>query len=173
MDDIDPDLYMGRGTFAQVGTLAQPLLQDVAITHITAFPTHTLFNVGAPDTVQTPGFIFANSIVVAGSSPVTSTGSGLYTNCARDQNPLKTINKCFSNYQFSFNAILDSPLSPSDWPNGNFFYSTSTIGFVNYNNGNGGDYHLLPSSPAVGAASDGKNLGADVDPVLNAIKGVR
>ena len=99
MDDIVPDLYMGRGTFAQVGTLAQPLLQDVAITHITAFPTHILFNIGAPETVQIAGFTFTNSIVVAGSSPVTSTGSGLYTNCARDQNPLKTINKCFSNYQ--------------------------------------------------------------------------
>jgi hypothetical protein len=86
---------------------------------------------------------------------------------------LKTINKCFSNYQFPFNAILDSPLSSSDWPNGNFFYSTSTIGFVNYKNGNGGDYHLSPASPAIGAASDGKNLGADMDAVLNAIKGVR
>ena len=54
VDDIDPDLYMGRGTFAQVGTLAQPLLQDVAITHITALPTHTLFNIGAPETGRSP-----------------------------------------------------------------------------------------------------------------------
>jgi hypothetical protein len=44
---------------------------------------------------------------------------------------------------------------------------------VNCINGNGGDYHLLPSSPAVGAASDGTNLGANVDAVLNAIQGVR
>jgi hypothetical protein len=44
---------------------------------------------------------------------------------------------------------------------------------VNYQNGNGGDYHLLPNSPAKGAASDGKDLGADVDAVLSAVKGVK
>jgi hypothetical protein len=83
------------------------------------------------------------------------------------------INQCFSDYIFSPNAILDTPYSSSDWPSGNLFYSTSAIGFVNYNNGNGGDYHLLPSSPAIGAASDGTNLGADVDAVLNAVSGVQ
>jgi hypothetical protein len=47
------------------------------------------------------------------------------------------------------------------------------MNFVNYNNGSGGDYHLLPSSPAKNAASDGKDLGADVDAVVAAINGVQ
>ncbi len=51
--------------------------------------------------------------------------------------------------------------------------SPTEIGFVNYQNGNGGDYHLLPSSPAKGAASDGSDLGANVDAVLTAISGVK
>jgi putative Ig domain-containing protein len=174
VDDLNGEAYNGRGTFAQIGSLAKPLLQDVEINHITAFPNHVMFNLGAPTTVQIPGFIFGNSIVGAGDSPVTTTGDpGGLSNCAYYQIPIRAVPTCFANYTFSHNAILDSPIARSDWPRGNFYYSTSTIGFVNYNNGNGGDYHLLPSSPAIGAASDGTNLGADVDAVLSAINGVQ
>lgn len=171
VDDLNGVTYMGRGTFAQVGTVADPLLQSVEINHVTAFPNHALFNVGAPDTVKIPGFVFANSIVVAGESPVTSTGGGV-TNCAHYQIPVTTASACFSNPTFSPNAILDSPYPPSKWPAGNFYYSDSKIGFVNYNHGNGGDYHLLPSSPAINAASDGTDLGANVDAVLQETSGV-
>jgi hypothetical protein len=51
--------------------------------------------------------------------------------------------------------------------------SSRSIGFVNFKNGDGGDYHLLPTSPAKGAASDGTDLGADVDAVLAAVRSVR
>lgn len=174
VDDIDGTLYAGRGTFAQVGTVAQPLLQDVTINHVTAFPNNTLLNVGAPVPATIPEFTFANSIVAAGDSPVTSTGPyGTVQNCAAYYpSPLIVWNRCFSDSKFSFNAILGATDSPSDWPAGNFLYSTSSIDFVNYHNGNGGDYHLLPSSPAISAASDGTNLGANVDAVLGAVSGV-
>ncbi len=172
VDDLDGTKYMGRGTFAQVGTVAQPLLQDVQINHVTAFPNRTLFNLGAPDTVQIPGFVFENSIVASGESPVSTTGAGGASNCAYRQVPIKVIPVCFVGYTFSYNAILNSPLPSSDWPGGNFFYTPSTIGFVNYNNGNGGNYQLLPSSPAIGAANDGTNLGANVDAVLSAVSSV-
>lgn len=171
VDDLNGVTYMGRGTFAQVGTVADPLLQFVEINHVTAFPNHVLFNIGAPATVKIPGFIFSNSIVGAGESPVTSTGGGV-TNCAHNQIPVTTVSSCFMEATFSPNAVLDSPYPSSKWPVGNSYYSKSQIGFVNYNNGNGGDYHLLPSSPAVGAASDGTDLGANVDAVLNATSGV-
>jgi len=171
VDDLNGLAYNGRGTFAQVGTVAQPLLQDVQINHVTAFPNHTMFNVGGPDTVQMPGFVFTNSIVAAGESPVSTTGGGS-SNCAFHQVPVTVVSSCFAGYVFSYNAILESPLPSSKWPSDNFFYTNAAIGFVNYNNGNGGDYHLLPSSPAIGAASDGTNLGANVDAVLSAISGV-
>jgi hypothetical protein len=44
---------------------------------------------------------------------------------------------------------------------------------VNYNDGNGGNYRLLSSSLAKGAASDGTDVGADVDAVLAAVSGVQ
>jgi hypothetical protein len=171
-DDIDGTTYSGHGTFLQMGSVAVPLLQDVEINHVTAFPPHTLLNIGAQKPIQIPGFIFSNSIVTAGSAPVWSTGAHGTDDCAYTYRALDIINACFLNYTFSPNAILAAPYTMPYWPSGNFFYSTSAIGFVNYNNGNGGDYNLLSSSPAIGAASDGTNLGADVPAVLSAITGV-
>jgi hypothetical protein len=46
------------------------------------------------------------------------------------------------------------------------------VQFVNYNGGNGGDYHLQPSSPYKGKGTDGKDLGADVDALRSATAGV-
>lgn len=172
-DDIQDAAYAGHGTFAQVSSIAQPLLGYVQINHVTAFENHTMFNVGAPNTVQIPGFSFTNSIVMAGETPIWSTGAGGNTNCAYYDVPVTTVSRCFSGYVFDHNAILESPYASSSWPSGNSFYSTTGIGFVNYNNGNGGDYHLLSSSPAIGAANDGTNLGANVDAVLTAIAGVQ
>ena len=43
---------------------------------------------------------------------------------------------------------------------------------MNYKNGNGGDYHLLSSSPFKNAGIDGKDLGADMDALEAEIAGV-
>ena len=37
---------------------------------------------------------------------------------------------------------------------------------MNYKNANGGDYHLLSTSPYKHAGTDGKDLGADIDAIL-------
>jgi hypothetical protein len=173
-DDIDQVKYAGHGNFAQISTIPTPILQNVKIDHVTAFPDHVLFNVGAPVGVKMPGFVFTNSIVASGDSALNSTGGD--ANCANSDVPLTIMQQCFSGYLFSSNAILAAPAQypPSKWPSGNSFYSSGdAIGFVSFSNGNGGDYHLLPSSPAKGAASDGTDLGANVDAVLAALSNVR
>jgi len=175
-DDIDAVKYTGHGAFAQISTVATPLLQAVTINHVTAFPPNVLFNVGAPEPVKMPGIVFTNSIVTSGDSAITSTGPFPDAeNCARFDVPSTTMAECFSGLSFSSNAMLAAPTlyPPSKWPTGNFFYSTAAIGFVNYHNGVGGDYHLLPSSPAKGAASDGSDPGANVDAVLSAVSAVQ
>ena len=48
----------------------------------------------------------------------------------------------------------------------------AAVQFVNYNNGNGGDYHLASTSPYKNAGTDGKDLGADIDAILNSTTGV-
>jgi hypothetical protein len=119
-------------------------------------------------------FVFTNSILSAGPYPIWSTGGGS-TNCAAFNKPLMTVNACFSPYSFASNAVIASPSAypPSLWPSGNFFpANTATVQFVNYNSGNGGDYHLQPSSPYKGLGTDGKDLGADVNALDSDTAGV-
>jgi hypothetical protein len=175
IDDIDGVKYNGPSEFAQVsvGTGAPPLV-DVTINHVTAFPASMLFMIGDPINQQMSNFVFTNSIVNAGTYPVWSAGSG--TNCAAQDSPLITFNACFSPYTVASNAIIGASAAfpPSKWPGGNFFpASVNVVQFVNYNGGNGGDYHLQPSSPYKGVATDGTDLGANVDAVLSAIAGVQ
>jgi hypothetical protein len=89
--------------------------------------------------------------------------------------PLLTLAACFNGYGFNHNALIGTSgnYPTSTWPTGNFFpASTAAVQFVNYNNGNGGDYRLQASSPYKNAGSDGKDLGADINAIQSAISGV-
>jgi len=178
IDDIDGVKYDGSGEFAQVSVEPDaPLLQNVTINHVTAFPPSFMFMVGDMVATSTPmkNFVFTNSIVNAGAAPVWSTGGGP-ANCAYFDKPLITFSACFSPYSFVSDAVIgsSSQYPPSLWPSGNFFPATaSVVQFVNYNGGNGGDYHLQPSSPYKGLGTDGQDLGADVDAVDSAVAGVK
>lgn len=175
-DDMNAVTYVGSGVLAQVSMAdGTPLLQNVSINHLTAFPPSELLNVGDDTNVNPPmaNFTFTNSIVNAGGYPVWSTGGS--NNCAIHDLPSTTMAACFTNWTLSSNAVIAVPNnSPSSsWPAGNFFpLNAAAVQFVNYNNGNGGDYHLLSSSPYKNAATDGKDLGADIDAVLSATAGV-
>ena len=48
----------------------------------------------------------------------------------------------------------------------------SGLQFVNYNNGNGGNYQLLSTSPYHNAATDGTDLGADISTIVSETAGV-
>ncbi len=178
IDDIDGVKYNGPGELAQVSVgPGVPDLLNVTINHVTAFPPSMLFMIGDQTATnqKMSNFVFTNSIVNAGKYPVWSTGAGGSANCAAHDSPLTTFNACFSPYSVASNSIIGASTSfpPSTWPGGNFFpASAGVVQFVNYNGGNGGDYHLQPSSPYKGAATDGKDLGADVDAVLSATAGV-
>jgi hypothetical protein len=178
IDDIDGVRYNGPSEFAQVSTGAGiATLDNVTIDHVTAFPSSILFIIGAQTatTAKMKGFVFTNSIVNAGRYPVWSTGNGGSANCAVHDSPLITFNACFSPYTFAANAIIAPPSSATvaKWPSGNFFPTAAeAVEFVNYNGGNGGDYHLQASSHYKHLGTDGKDLGADVDAVMLATAGV-
>jgi len=85
IDDIDGKKYDGPSEFAQVSVGAgTPVLQNVTINHVTAFPSSTMFIIGniVATNPQIKNFVFTNSIMNAGTYPVWSTGSGGPTNCA-------------------------------------------------------------------------------------------
>jgi hypothetical protein len=178
-DDIDGTTYTGSDLFVQVSTgPSSPVLHDVTINHVTAFPKSTSFLVGDVLSLDPamPNFVFTNSIVNAGIYPVWSTSTDGTLNCAVHDSPLITMNACFSNYLFSTNAIVATPTAypASKWPAQNFFPATAAaVQFVNYNNGNGGNYQLQSTSPYKGAGTDGEDLGADVSAINAAIAGVQ
>jgi hypothetical protein len=178
IDDIDGAKYNGPGELAELAVSAgAPLLQNVTLDHITAFPSRMLFAIGDMVATSKPmkNVAFTNSIVNAGIYPVWSTGGGP-ANCAFHNIPATTFDTCFVNSSFTANAIIAAPASYSAgaWPAKNFFPgSAGAVRFANYNGGNGGDYRLQASSPYKTKGKDGKDLGADVDAIRAATAGAQ
>ena len=174
IDDVEGHNLGGAGNLFQLSTgRGAPTLQNVTINHITAFAPTGLFNIG--DEVTNPKmshFVFTNNIVLAGERGITSTGGGP-KNCAfpgRGGTPGSMLQSCFNDFIFTHNAIIGGN---SAWPKDNFFpKKPSDVGFLNYSDGVGGDYRLLPSSKFLKAGSDGTALGADVARVQAALAGV-
>jgi hypothetical protein len=178
IDDVNARAYDGSGIlFMVLNNWWRNALNSVTINHVTGFgdPTFRVISLlDAPPNPKMSGLVMSNNILGLGSFTFASAGGGP-PNCASSFIPLTTLNLCFSSYAFSSNAIIGSSLAskPSDWPSGNYFSATpAAVQFVNYNNADGGNYQLLPSSPYKNTASDGKDLGADISTLQSAISGV-
>jgi hypothetical protein len=174
IDDINGDYYFGGGPlFLVLNGWTSHILGDILINHITGFgdPVHPSLTVG--NNTRNPkmsNFVYTNNLVRAGEYPVWSSGGK--TNCAYSAVPITVLDNCFQPYAFVNNALIASPANypPSKWPARNYFPADpALVQFVNYNHGNGGDYHLLPSSPYKNAGTDGKDLGADINAIQAAI----
>jgi hypothetical protein len=180
-EDLDGTAYKGFGAFAMIISNAPPL-RDVKIDHVTAFPSRVAFNIGSDrDQPRATNFSITNSILSAAEREVTTTGGG-QKNCTFGAvviGPEAVFNSCFNSMTFAHNVII-GPIK--QWPKGNSFpKNEDSVGFVNYNHGKDGDYHLCKeknrpppckqASPYVRAGSDGKDLGADIDAVEAATHG--
>lgn len=171
IDDIQAAAYSGPGIFAEVWSQT-PLLHDVTINHVTAFPPNTMLMVGGSTTSLMSNFVFTNNLLTTGPYPVWSTGGGT-ANCAYYDVPITTINACFIPYTFAGNAFIASSKPSTQWPTGNMFpASASDVQFTNFDGGIAGDYTLLSSSPYVTAGTDGKAIGADTGAIASATDGV-
>jgi hypothetical protein len=177
LDDIGGSAYGGFGALAQV-TSGEPALKDVSIDHVTGFPPHALFILGTGlQGRQMSNFTFTNNLVAAGQMDIVPPGGGP-KNCSYQpakQTPSGVLKSCVSNYTFSHNAIVGSN---GGWPSGNSYPSDhAAAGVVGFSEGR---YRLCRDkgddckkvSPAVRAGADGKDLGADVEAVFSATKGV-
>lgn len=176
VDDIDAVRYSGHGVFAQISLAPGcPTLNNIVINHVTSFPPRSILNLGNQVTnPKISHFTFENSIVSSGLPLFSSTGGGP-ANCAYPKPPLSILQDCFDTYEFTKNALIAiaSKFPSSALPSGNYFpASSSTVEFVNYHGGNGGDYHLQSSSPYKNSGTDGKDLGADIAGIESAIAGV-
>jgi hypothetical protein len=178
LDDISASRYNGGGGLFQIFNAWQVnVLNSISIDHVTAFPdpSRVIISLGNQSSnPQMTGLSFTNSIVLTPQFPVWSTGGGT-ANCAYHNVPTLSLNACFTQQVFTSNALIATPVSasPANWPAGNYFpASIAAVQFVNFNGANGGDYHLLASSPYKNAATDGKDIGADISAIQAAIAGV-
>jgi hypothetical protein len=167
IDDLNTK-YLGGGTpFEVLNLWPKNALNNVTINHVTAFPDPTSHMMIVGNTYKDnpmTGFVFSNNMIVTGAHPIWNTGGG-QDSCAYYDIPVISIKECFTTYTFSNNALIATPdaFPPSKWPTVNLFpASVADAGFVNYNNGNGGNYELQANSPYKGKGTDGKDLGADI-----------
>lgn len=177
IDDINGDYYFGGGPlFLVLNGWTTNILGNIFINHVTGLgdPIHPSLTVG--NDVHNPkmsNFFYTNNLVRAGEYPVWSSGGK--TNCAYSGVPLIVLNNCFNPYAYVSNALIGSPANypPSRWPSRNYFPSDpDAVQFVDYNNGNGGNYQLQATSPYKNAGTDGKDLGADIEAIQAAIANV-
>jgi hypothetical protein len=172
LEDIDGQAYHGFGNFAQVSAKAPPL-HDVTIDHVTAFPPNALLNVGNDaDKPKIANFVFTNNLVGAGNRLITSTGGKM--NCAFGAprlNPEDIFKNCFSNFKVTHNAIVGGG---GGWPKGNITVKNpADAGLLTATKEKIQDFQLAPNSRLKGAATDGKDIGADLDTIQKATAGVR
>ena len=178
IDDVDAAKYFGGGSaFKILNAWPTHPMNTLTINHVTAFPdpkardSH-LIGIGN-FTYNEPmyGFVFTNNLSTTGTSPVANIlplGS-----CAMGDVPATVIAHCFTTYVFENNGVIASPLPPTSWPKEELFApSPASVQFVNFNNGNGGNYQLLPGSPYKTKGTDGKDLGADIVGLDAALAGV-
>ncbi len=176
MDDISRK-YVGGGWLFSVanGWPANPV-NTITIDHITGFLDSkggVLILGNQSSNPAMYGFVFTNSIVTTGVYPVWGAGGGS-TSCAYKGTPAFKIANCFATYTFANNALIGTPSAfpPSSWPAGNMFAPDPNTIFVQYNNGNGGNYQLQSGNSYIDKGTDGRDLGADIVGLNEALAGV-
>jgi hypothetical protein len=103
-------------------------------------------------------FDFRDNMLSNGNFGFTGTGTG---------SAIQTLAAFFTNYTFIDNAIIGG--TAGNYPLPNFFPSNNAaVGFVNFA---GGDYTLASGSLFRNAASDGKDVGADIAAIAAATSG--
>jgi len=177
LDDLSTR-YGGPGTAFQISnSWPKNAVNTVTINHVTAFPESTGYMMFVGNKVENAsmyGLAFTNNLMVTGRYPIWNTGGG-EESCAYKDVPITSIVSCFTTYTFANNGLITPPpfYTPSTWPANNMFAQTvDDVGFTNFNNGNGGNYELLSNSPYKNQGTDGKDLGADIVGLNQALQNV-
>jgi len=167
LDDLSKKYLGGGSAFEIMNSWPQNPLNTVTINHVTAFPdsqSHMIIMGNVYANAQMYGLVFTNNIVITGRYPVWNTGGG-QSSCAFSNVPITSIANCFTSSTFRNNALVAPPpaFPPSAWPAENMFpQSMSDVEFMNCKDGNGGNYKLRSTSPYKYMGTDGKDLGADI-----------
>ena len=175
-DDVSASNYSGNATtLVDSAFVKKPPLHDVGFDHVTVITNGVdgdILFLGTKRSNPDPkmgAFMFTNSIVLAGRyGGIWDVGARLV--CVENQKPQPSFNNCFTGNNVAGNLIIGWDTSKwGAWPAGNKLPSDPTSVFKNYLTYNG-DYHVIP--PYAGAATDGRDPGADIDGLTAALAGV-
>ncbi len=180
-EDVQEEKYNGFGMFALIVSNAPPL-HDVRIEHVSAFVPRAIFGVVNVSGEKSRNFVIANNIFSSsGPRQIGSPGGGP-RNCAfrpDAQGPAGVFKSCFAAPVITHNLIVGG----GDWPPGNIMVKNAAAAGLRVLHGNAvQDYRLCPdkdgsdsckkTSPAIGAADDGKDIGADIRQINQLTAGV-
>jgi hypothetical protein len=191
LDDINESTY-SPGTCCSDGFLFniatdQPTNwpHDILINHNTGFPVGSgIANV----TIVSAPQVFANFSIT--NNLMTTGDGGFHQVLPGNKQPgcgttsaagmIGTLDGCMGdtwtaagNVFANTSVSKSSKLAGSPLPARNFEApGWESVGFVDFNSGNGGNYQLSPSSPYKNAGTDGKDPGADIDGLQTATAGV-
>jgi hypothetical protein len=179
-DDLHDQDYKGGGPFLILVSTGPPV-HDIQIDHVTAFVKSVLLSV-LNNEPKLPNFTLTNSVFSVGDRrpPIASAGGGPESCASKTQaaGGEAVLQACFDPYKFEKNLIISGRGS---FPKGNITVgSAEAAGIRDLKNGVSKDPRLCHEkgpgcskvSPGAGAASDGRDLGADIDSVEAAIAGV-
>jgi hypothetical protein len=179
-DSLHDRDFKGGGSFL-ILISAEPPVHDVNIDHVTAFVSGVLLSIlnrGA----KLQNFTLTNSVFSIGDRrPAVASAGGGPESCAGKNRGLDVqaiLQACFDPYTFDKNLIIGGR---GEFPKGNIGVgSAEAAGIHDFKDGVSKNPSLCrargpgcsKASPGAGAATDGRDLGADIDAVEAAIAGV-
>jgi hypothetical protein len=176
-DDLSTNYDGGGSGLLIANSWPENPVNTITINHITLLTdpeSHVMIAGNKKANPQMFALVITNSLLVTGTHPVWNADWGR-ASCGYSDLPVTTLTSCFSNSTFANNALIMPPpqYPASTWPANNMFAATiADVGFTDFNNGDGGNYELLSSSPYKNAGTDGKDLGADIVGLNAALAGV-
>jgi len=172
-DGVRGKEYQGFGLFAMILSIS-PVLRNVQIEHVTSSTVpRYIFSIVASNPEKMSNFTFTNNIVASDQLIEVGNAGGGPDNCAMHPDrlgPAMVLKNCFDNSTFTNNIIGGG----SGWPAGNIVVRDEAAAGVLLKPENGAPKYSLckqkkdgcsKPSPAIGAGTDGKNIGADVDAI--------
>jgi hypothetical protein len=179
LENVHAQDYGGFGLFAIIISSGPPL-RDISIEHVTAFVPRAIFSI-LNTKEKLANFTIRNNIFYSGGERQVGSAGGGPRNCAFQpdaQGPSGVLKSCFDNLVFNHNLVIGG----GGWPRDNITVKDMRhAGFREVRDQGASDYRLCRQkddsckepSRAVGAASDGKDIGADIDAIEKAIAGKR
>lgn len=179
-DDLHDKDYKGGGSFLILESVRPPV-HDIQIDHVTAFVSGVLLAILNPG-AKMSNFTLTNSVFSIGDrrQPLATAGGGPESCASKNQaqGSEAVLQACFDPYKFDKNLIITGRGS---FPKGNIAVgSPEAAGIRDLKDAVSKDPRLCHAkgpgcnkiSPGAAAASDGRDLGADIDAVEAAIAGV-